>query len=457
MIALEFSTFLGRFHPIVVHLPIGFLVLAILLEWYENFKKPGTNSRLISYAWLLGGITAAVAALCGWFLGETGLYKEQNLFLHRWLGIALVAVVFVGWWIKSNPDKYAKWVRNGINFLLLAMLLVEGHKGGNLTHGDTYLTEYAPEAIQNLLGDHNNQDSIPALGSPDSVVAYRDLIRPILAKKCFSCHNGEVQRGGLNMASLEAFEEGGEGGSILAVGNPMESELFKRITLPQRSSKFMPPTGEVLTYDELKTVEWWIEQGGSFSERVSAMVVNENMKPVLMRRFGLDTEPKPWYMRVMLAPLDSTRLVALQTNGFTVRTLGADNVLLDIKYSGDKLTYEQLLKLEKVKEYVTWLSLAGSDVEDEWLELLGGFSNLTRLQLEKTSITDKGVALLTSLEHLEALNLYGTKVTDACLVDIQKISGLKRVYLWATKVDSKAAKNLEDGKDGLEVIIGEGP
>lgn len=454
MIVLEFSTFLGRFHPLFVHLPIGFLVLAILLEWYESYRKTEIKSRLIPIAWLLGAISAATAAFSGWWLGETGLYEEDMLFSHRWLGIALVAVAFAGWWIKRKPNMHSKLVQNGINILLLGMLLVEGHKGGNLTHGETYLTEYAPESIQTILGISKDVDSIPSLGTPDSVVVYRDLIYPIFEAKCISCHGEEVQRGGLNMATVEVLQEGGDDGPVVALGNTAESELFRRVTLPQKNIKFMPPTEEALTYDEIKTLEWWIEQGASFEDPVTAFEVTDNIKPVLLRRYGLDTDPKPWYEMVKLAPVDGMQIEALQKIGFKVRTLGATNPLLDIKYSGDDLTLEKINELEKVKNHVTWLSLAQTNIEDEWLASVGQFSNLTRLQLEKTSITDNAISHLSGLEHLEALNLYGTTVTNECLSDIEKIGSLKRVYLWGTKVTSENAKSLEDKNDELEVVIG---
>lgn len=456
MIALEFSTFLGRFHPLFVHLPIGFLVLAILLEWYENYRKTETKSRLIPIAWLLGATSAAAAAFSGWWLGETGLYEEDMLFSHRWLGIALVVVAFVGWWIKKKPNTHSKLIQNGINILLLAMLFIEGHKGGNLTHGETYLTEYAPESIQNILGVSKDADSIPILGLPDSVVVYRDLIRPILEAKCIACHNNEIRRGGLNMSHADSLQLGGEGGLAIAAGNLAESELFRRITLPQKNVKFMPPTNNVLTYDEIKTVEWWINQGAPFEDPVSAMNVTDNIKLVLLRRYGLDTDPKPWYETVKIAPADSTQIVALEKIGFTVKTLGASNPLLDIKYPGKDLTQEKIKELEKVKDHITWLSLAQTNIEDEWLSSLAKFSNLTRLQLEKTAVTDKAVAHLSGLKHLEALNLYGTQVTDGCLSEIEKIESLKRVYLWGTKVNTETVKNLEEKNEGLDIIVGEG-
>lgn len=455
MIALEFTTFLGRFHPVLVHLPIGFLVLAIVLEGFESFRRTETKSRLISIAWLLGGLSAAAAAFCGWYLGETGLYEEDTLFVHRWLGIALVVVSFVGWWIKRHPKSYAPYVQNGFNILVLGMLFYEGHQGGNMTHGDTYLTEHAPASLQGLLGLKEEKKSLPQFGNPDSVLVYRDLVAPIFESKCFACHNNGVKRGGLNMSSPDSLLLGSQGDPIIVGGNAEDSELFRRITLPQRNIKFMPPTQNPLTYDEVKVVEWWINTGGSIDANVSAVDVSENMKPVLLRRYALDVEPKPWYETVQLARLDSTRIAELRQNGFTVKELGATNPLLDVSYSGSDLTKAQLQKLEAVKEHITWLSLAETNVKDDWLGIVSNFPNLTRLELEKTVISDKGVALLPKLEHLEVLNLYGTNVTDACMGDLEKISSLKRVYLWGTAVSRQIAESVKKKNEELEIILGD--
>ncbi|CAM3292260.1 c-type cytochrome domain-containing protein [Zobellia roscoffensis] len=456
MIALEFTTFLGRFHPLFVHLPIGFLFLAIVLEWYESFRKTEVKSKLIPIAWLLGALSAAGAAITGWFLGETGLYEEEYLFSHRWLGVALVIVAFIGWYLKSKPKAFPVKLQHGFNVLLLAMLFIEGHKGGNLTHGETYLTEYAPAPIQKLMGGAEEKDTLPKFATPDSVKVYADLVAPIFEAKCIGCHSDEIKRGGLNMSHPDSLRMGGESENVIAAGNTEGSELFKRITLPPKNIKFMPPTNNALTYDEIKTVEWWIEQGAPFEGSLASLKVTENIKPILLRRYGIDTNPKPWYETVQLQKLDSTKLSKLIQTGFQVKTLGPDNSLLDIKYSGSDLTKEKLSELEKVKEYVTWLSLANSNVSDEWLSSVSQFTNLTRLELEKTEISDKGVAHLSGLEHLEALNLYGTKVTDACLPYIEKISSLKRVYLWQTGVSPQTAKSTQENNEKLKIVIGKG-
>ena len=458
MIALDFTTFLGRFHPIFVHLPIGFLVLAIILEWYQTFrnrrKKTKKTNSLIAVSWFIGGISAFAAALCGWLLAESGSYSEDNLFAHRWLGIALVAFALTGWWIKKNHEKYSMTVHNLVNFALLAVLMIEGHKGGNLTHGEDYLVEYAPEPIQRLFGSSSKDQALPQYSSPDSVLVYADLISPIMDIKCISCHNDEVQRGGLNISSPQFLQEGGENGPVIAPGDTDESEIFRRITISQENSKFMPPKGNPMSYDEIKVMEWWISNGADFEKKVAELEIPESIRPSLLRLYGLDTEPKPWYESVVVSPIDSTQLELLSANGFTIKSLGEQNNLLDIKYAQKNLGTNHLQVLNGAKDHITWLSLAQSNVTDELLSSVGSFANLTRLQLEKTAISDQGIAALTNLEHLEVLNIYETNVTDSCLQDLLKIKSLKRVYLWKTAVTENAITSVQDENPDLEFILG---
>lgn len=452
-LAFDFTNFVGRFHPILVHLPIGFLLLGILMEWYQRRGKTEKLSNLIAYAWLLGAIGGAFAAFCGWWLGETGLYFEDDLFLHRWAGILIVIISFVGWRLKINHEQHSRIKHRVANFLILGLLLFEGHLGGNLTHGASYLFDYAPESVRNFMLDEKSE--MVDLSKSDSVMVYEDLIKPILVQKCFACHNNEVQRGGLNMASIDSMLVGGDDGPAFLAGNVVESELFRRVTLPQKNIKFMPPVGDPLTYDEIKILEWWIAAGAVSDKRITDMEVAENVKPTLLRRYGLDTNPKPYYEMVNIAPLDSIEITNLEKNGFTVKMLGASNPLLDVRFSGDHLTPEQLKSLEPAAEHITWLSLAQTNITDKGLTTVAKFNNLTRLQLEKTNISDYGVAELSSLEHLEALNLYGTKVSNNCLPDIKKMESLRRVYLWQTNVTSNDAKALQEGSEALEVIIGQ--
>ena len=102
MIVFDISSFFGRFHPLVVHLPIGFILLAVILEIYAGYKKINISVRVISFCWFLGFISSLFAALFGWLLASNGYYIEENIYIHRWSGILIVFLSLIGWGIKAR-------------------------------------------------------------------------------------------------------------------------------------------------------------------------------------------------------------------------------------------------------------------------------------------------------------------------------------------------------------------
>lgn len=321
------------------------------------------------------------------------------------------------------------------------------------------MTEYAPAPLKSILQKEAPDKNLLLSSNTDSIKVYADLIEPIFKEKCFACHNDDIKRGGLNMSHPDSMMQIGNNEVVIKGGNVTQSELFRRITLPQSSVKFMPPTNKVLSYDEIKTVEWWIEQGGAdFDERLSQLNISEDMSAILLRTYGIDTSPKPYYEKVSIAPADSLAIVDIMKKGFTVKSLGGDNNLLDVKYSGNKLSSELINSLEPIKDHITWLSLGNTNISNEMLSEVGKFKNLTRLQLEKTAVGgDAGVKQLKNLNHLEALNLYNNEgVTDSSIETLKQMAGLKRVYLWGgTQVSKEKATELSETNKNIEVILGE--
>ena len=43
-------TFFGRFHPLLVHLPIGFILMGLLFECYKKKIQPATSDQKIKCA-----------------------------------------------------------------------------------------------------------------------------------------------------------------------------------------------------------------------------------------------------------------------------------------------------------------------------------------------------------------------------------------------------------------------
>src|SRR5262245_64108102 len=80
----DFSLFLGRFHPLVVHLPIGVLVLTGLAEvlTFSPRYRPRIDPALgLALPFLL--LVTVTAFVLGHFLGRAGGYAAHALALHR--------------------------------------------------------------------------------------------------------------------------------------------------------------------------------------------------------------------------------------------------------------------------------------------------------------------------------------------------------------------------------------
>ncbi len=150
--------FLGRFHPVLVHLPIGGLVLLGVLEVLARFQRFKDAAR--SNRWILGLTAAAAiaAALLGWMLSQGGGYDPELLRWHKWTGFGVAAACAVTWLL--NRLEWPRAYRLSLA-MTLALLLVSSHFGASITHGRGFLTQFAPAPLRALLGAEQ-----PASGSP---------------------------------------------------------------------------------------------------------------------------------------------------------------------------------------------------------------------------------------------------------------------------------------------------
>ena len=82
-----FSEFVGQLHPLLIHFPIGILLMAIALQFFQIFSKKDFNSS-ISILALIGSIFAGISCLAGWLLASSGDYNAEIVFFHRWSGIS---------------------------------------------------------------------------------------------------------------------------------------------------------------------------------------------------------------------------------------------------------------------------------------------------------------------------------------------------------------------------------
>ncbi len=91
-------------------------------------------------------------------------------------------------------------------------------------------------------------------------VAYEKDVEPILVKKCFFCHSGNVKESKFDMGTYEALMKGGRRGKSVTPGMAEKSLLYLSAGRMERPA--MPPKmEEPLTPEELAIVKLWIDQG----------------------------------------------------------------------------------------------------------------------------------------------------------------------------------------------------
>lgn len=453
MILLEssFSLFIGRFHPVFVHLPIGFLLLAMLMEFFNSKVRSKNMDAAILFSLKLGAASTVIAAGMGWLLANEGGYNESHLFWHRWLGIGVGVLSIVALAVKSEIIALPASVYKIGLLAMVGLLMATGHLGGNMTHGASYLTEYLPFG--------NKKETAPqkAFNNPDSVFVYQDLIQPMLEKRCFECHNQDKDNGGLQMQTAELLAKGGDGGPVLVNGKAIDSELFKRITKDPTSKKFMPTGGKThLGFDEVKLIGWWIEEGADFDKTVAEVNIPKDIKHILENNLKVSLVKKSYVETATVAPVATEVMDNLITTGFSGAPLASGNNFLDIRYNklGATPSTADLETLAQAKEQITWLNLANQNISDDMLSTIGTFPNLTRLQIQQNPITDKGILALGNLQNLESLNLYGTEVTDVALATIEKLPNLEKLFLWQTKVTPEGVESLQGKLPKLVVVMG---
>ena len=454
---MDLNFFFGRFHIVLIHLPIGLLLLAAAMYFLSPKEQFQKLNAAVSFTLFWGAITAILAAICGWLLANTGVYAEQSLFVHRWLGISVAVVAIFCWLAKKGTVKIKKRSFSFSMIILVLLIFSTGHFGGNLTHGEGYLIKYGPSFLKNFFGFRStavlSKEQFP---NPDSTFVFKNLILPSLKEKCGDCHNEKNKDGGLVLITKKGFLEGGDHDEIFVSKNAFESEIFKRITLPRSDERFMPPKGKVLSYDEIRLLEWWINEGADFEKPVSEYNLTNDIEMLLAKNYGLDFGSKSLIETIEVSPLSNAVFSVLDANGFKVVQLAANNNLLEVslKSGMEKISLDEFNTLLEAKEQVTWLNLGNTKIEDAHLEIIGQLHNLTRLRLEQTLITDKGVTQLEKLPNLESLNLYGTAISDKAINSFSKISSLKKVYLWQTKMTPEGIDRFKASRPDLEVISG---
>ena len=416
--ALEILKYVGKFHPLVLHLPIGSLLMTFLLLLISRFEKAGLERAIrIGVDFSFAG--ALMASLMGYLLSLDEAYEFNNLKFHFWAGIITLILSFSLCILHRMKDKETLFF--GLYLLTLVALTVTGHKGGQITHGDDYLSTSELFEKQKLIVQK------------DSIDYYKEIIHVIFEDKCISCHNANKSKSKLRLDRYDLMLKGGERGSIFDSQNQNQGQLVQYISLPREDELHMPPKNKSqLTENEKWLLNHWASSGAYLKEGKVSLVKNQNLKSNVMSFLGADQQVKA---------VGRNDLAKLLADGFRIKPNALHDNLLRIKYMKSQLSEDHLETLEKVKNQLIELDVSNTNFNDKMANVLEDFPRLKVLRMDQTQISDNALNYLKNTA-LEVLNLCNTKVTHQGVQKLLKVNPPKTIYAWNTAIERDQQKQL---------------
>ncbi|NJB83541.1 DUF1592 domain-containing protein [Wenyingzhuangia aestuarii] len=276
---LEWGAFIGNFHPLFLHLPIGALLALFVVEVFQVINPKLSLENLAQPLLWFSVITVIPTVVAGFLLASTGGYNKTILNYHKWLGfvtaVLCVWLLVLHYWLYTYKPKFI----NVYKFLLainVVVLSVAGHFGGSLTHGDGYLTKDMPNNLKAVLGIKETQkeslytkvveekkDSVPA-----NIKEFVEKIQPILDQRCYECHNANKQKGDLRLDNLN-----------WDITTPHGAKVWDDILYEVTEQNMPPEEKEPLTEVQRNLIIKWI-QNSFKQEKTEQPTVVENKEKI---------------------------------------------------------------------------------------------------------------------------------------------------------------------------------
>jgi len=487
------ARFFGRFHPVMLHLPIGMLLLVLALEFGRLFTKKKSSSTQVPM--FFAAASAVVATLLGFVLyySMSGDYGKELAERHLTGGIVFacgtVAAFIIKVWVDYKGGK-GTWLYLSMLLGSSAVMGFASHDGASLTHGENYLTQYMPEGLRKVLGVPLEKDKKPRKAADGSILAgetgeegpaasktvavakapgeqlvYTDIIAPIFEQKCYSCHNADKQKGKFRMDEYELLVKGGKEGEGLVHGKSADSNIIVRVELPEDDDEHMPPEGKKgLAPHEVVLIKWWIDGGASKDAKLADLKANDEIKAALAKivpaedlakqKAAAEQEAKASAGKRESVKAEVERLRKEFPAALNFESQSSSGVTFTAVSMRKDFGDDDLAKLGPVIPALVSLDLSASTVTDKGTSLLKGAGDLKSLRLSETALTDAGLDVLAALPKLESLNLYGTQVTNQGVEKLAGLKNLKKLYLWQTKVDQAGVDALKSKMPGCDIVMG---
>ena len=244
-----FVFFIGRFHPIILHLPIGGLAALFVMEIINSYRPQLNLDSACSILLWFSVITVIPSAILGFVLASSGNYDDELLNLHKWLGwLTALVCVWLLYFNSKSKKTYRVFLYTNVIFLLFT-----GHFGGQLTHGKDYLTKYMPISMKKVLNIDDERNYLVVDRKIDSLSTgatyYTNQIKPIIENYCYKCHGQEKQKGDMRFDNID-----------WDMVNGFDAEKWNMM-LNEINLGEMPPSDELqLSEDDRRILVDWITE-----------------------------------------------------------------------------------------------------------------------------------------------------------------------------------------------------
>lgn len=459
--------FLGHFHPVILHLPIGIFTLILCQELLFMFTRNKLYGSV--FPMFLGAASAVVSVILGFLLYQGGGFEGSELVQdHLWGGISFASAAVLTFIVKSwsaSPASSQALYR----ILLFSSTGVMGyasHDGASITHGKDYLTEFAPDPIRKVLGLPVKKEPEEKKTKPlEEQIVYADIVQPILNLRCVECHKEGKSKGKFRMDTYELLVKGGKEGNGIEPGNSTDSNIVFRAELPLDDDEHMPPDGKKdIEAHELAVLKWWIDQGADPIKKVGELEITSEIRDSIGKlslpvSFVKMADQKKLEPETKAAPTVDLRkkvdeLMVDFPGGLNFESQESASLTFTGVSIRKNLTDETFAKLTPLLPHMVSMDLAATSITDKSIALLATAQNLRMVRLSETQIGDAAMDTLVTLKNLESVNLFGTKVTDAGVKKLIALPKLKRLYLWQTAVTPAAMDELKKALPALEIVTG---
>lgn len=432
---------IGRMHPLLLHFPIVLLIITWIIFLFRNRieKELPSIKSLINSLLFISSFLIAITVIMGLVLSKEGGFDGSSYEWHKYAGVALslLSMALLGYLRFTKNQGYHPIFTVGINVAMVILLLV-GHFGASLTHGEDFITSPLLSKKTKAL-------------DAETAMVFEDAVMPILQAKCMGCHNSSKPKGDLILSDSSSILKGGKNGKLFIAGDPIKSLMIERLLLDIENQHRMPPKGKPqLSIDEISLLKAWVKSGGKFDVPLSAFNDQDTLYQSVRAVYGFEGAETYEF-----AAADEDDIKKLTTPYRIITSLDAGSPALDVNFFGKEFyTDKSLSDLLPISDQVVSLNLSSMPIKNDDIQTLKKFKNLRILNLNNTKLSNDGVMLLSDLKNLKNISLIGTEVKKEGLEKLATLPNIRKVYVWNTPIKQEDIDAVKKNYPTLRIDAG---